>query len=359
MVTIVYAYRNRELSRIKSSLDSLENQSVKSFKVVFVDYGSELELAHEMRKLVESYSFAQYYYVHAQFLLWNKSKALNYGIKKVTTEYVFIADVDLIFSSNAIMFFNKIKQLNEVNLFKLAYLDKQNSLKLNESYHFEDLKPKHFGTINGMILVSKQALEKVQGYDAFFHFYSSEDVDLYNRLANADYKIINRDETLFYHNWHIIYASYNDKKMSVIPRLYNVKRINEQHYFSNIDNRLITPNRQSVFGSIVSKEDQIVLKNPTITVSLKNIQSHVSHFFNEQIKSYENAVVKVIVKEDLYYRSIKHYLKKILNKQTQPYVSMKIVNDIILNKILYEYREFNYSYLISEDLKTITFVIKL
>lgn len=359
MVTIVYAYRNRELSRIKASLDSLQIQSLQTFKVIFVDYGSEQELAVEIQKVVESYSFANYYYVHARFLLWNKSKALNYGIKKVTTQYVFIADVDLIFSPDTIIFFKNNAHPDKVNLFKLAYLDKQNSLQLTKSYQFEELKPKHFGTVNGMILVSKEALEKVQGYDAFFHFYGSEDVDLYNRLTNAGYEIINREETYFYHNWHIIYNSYNDEKMSITPCLYNIKRINQQHYFNNTNNQLVIPNRQSGFGNVVIKEDQHLLENPTLTVELKNIHAEVFHFFNEQIRTYKNKVVRVVVKEDIYYKSTKHFLKKILKKQTQPYISMKVVNDIILNKILYEYRDANYAYLIADDLRTITFTIRL
>ena len=58
MATIIYAYRNRDESRIKMSLDSLKNQTNQNFKVVFVDYGSESKLAANIQKLVESYSLA-------------------------------------------------------------------------------------------------------------------------------------------------------------------------------------------------------------------------------------------------------------------------------------------------------------
>lgn len=359
MVTILYAYRNRELSRIKASLDSLQNQSDPVFKVLFVDYGTYHELAQAMQKLVESYSFATYFYVHARSLLWNKSKALNYGIKQVHTEYVFVADVDLIFSPDTLAYFKKILHPDKVNLFKLGYLDQQNSLQLTKPYQFEALKPKHYGSINGMILVSKKALEKVQGYDTFFHFYGAEDVDLCSRLANAGLEISNNTATYFYHNWHIIYNTYNDQKMSVAPRLYNIKRINQQHYFNGSNNRLVVPNRQSDFGSVVSEEDQIFIEKPTVTIEFANIHALVYLFFNEQIKTFANEVVRVIVKEDVYYKSTKHFLKKILRKQSQPYISMKEVNDIILSKIVFEYRDANYAYHIADDLKTITFTIRL
>lgn len=359
MITIVYAYRNRELTRIKASLDSLQIQNVKNFKVVFVDYGSEKELALSIKNLVESYSFANYFYIHASTLLWNKSKALNYGINKVSTEYVFIADVDLIFSPDTITYFEKIIHPDKINLFKLGYLDKQNSLQLTKPYKFEELNPKHYGTINGMVLTSKKALEKVQGYDTFFHFYGAEDVDLYSRLANAGYEIIINKEIYFYHNWHIIYNTYNDKKMSVTPRLYNIKRINEQHYFFNQKNKVLVPYNQENFGNVVKKEDQEKLFQPTKFFKLSNIYSVVHHFIYVQLPTFENEIVKVSFQEDSNNDSLKYYLKKFLKKQTQPYISIKQINDLLLSEILYRYKHHNYAYEISKDLKRITFTVKL
>lgn len=358
-VTILYAYRNRELSRIKASLDSLKKQTVQNFKVEFVDYGSDLDLALEIKECVESYPFAHYHYIPAQFLLWNKSKALNYGIQKASTPYVFIADVDLLFHPNTTAFFEEIAQPNKVNLFKLAYLDKNNSSELKETIVFEDLKPKHFGQVNGMVLVSKAALEKVKGYDTFFHFYGSEDVDLYGRLENAGYEIHKRDVTYFYHIWHRIYNSYNDKKMDSVPRLFNIKRINEQHYLNNVKNKVVVPYRESGFGKVVTKEGQDALENPDITLELENIHSHIHHFFYESLQNHKDKVVWVIITEAVYSTSIKYRLKKMLNRESQPYISMKAINDIMLARILYDFRDHNYSYKIESSLKQITFKIKL
>jgi len=359
MVTIIYAYRNRDESRIKMSLDSLKNQTNQNFKVVFVDYGSVSKLAAMIQKLVESYSFASYYYVHASLLLWNKSKALNYGITKVTTPYVFIADVDLIFNPTTTELFQNIAQPDNAYLFKLGYLDKEASKKLQSPVVFDDLKPKHFGEVNGMILVSKEVLEKVKGYDTFFHFYGAEDVDLCHRIENTGCTITIREELFFYHNWHIIYNSYNDKKMSLVPRLFNIKRINEEHYFANKREQLTQPHKQGIFGEVVSKEDQDSLNNPDKTFTMSNIHSGVHHFFHEHLKIYKNQIVHVVIHEDDYFKSTKYLLKKILKKNSQPYISMKEVNDIILMKILYDFKDFNYAYHITNDLKKITFTIKM
>jgi hypothetical protein len=69
-------------------------------------------LATEIEKLISAYNFANYYYVPSTTLLWNKSKALNYGISKAITPFVFIADVDLIFHQDTqLLYFIKLLML--------------------------------------------------------------------------------------------------------------------------------------------------------------------------------------------------------------------------------------------------------
>ena len=130
------------------------------------------KLASNICQLVESYSFTSYYYVPASSLLWNKSKALNYGVTKAKTPYVFIADVDLIFHPNTTALFQNIAQPNSAYLFKLGYLDKKASEILQNPFSFDDLKPKHFGDVNGMILVAKKVLQEIKFKDLPLAWYS-------------------------------------------------------------------------------------------------------------------------------------------------------------------------------------------
>lgn len=61
-ISIVIGFRNRELARVKNALDSLANQSLKDFELIFIDYGSDESIAQETRTVVGSYNFAKYYY---------------------------------------------------------------------------------------------------------------------------------------------------------------------------------------------------------------------------------------------------------------------------------------------------------
>jgi GT2 family glycosyltransferase len=359
MITIIYAYRNRELARVKASLDSLALQTNTNFEVCLVDYGSEINLANEMKELVMSYSFAQYFYLDTAKLLWNKSKALNFGIKKASNEYIFIADVDIIFSPDTVDFLIKNSKPTIVYLFRLNYFSKKESQKLYQSYKFEDLVVSHSGNVNGLVLASKTAFYKVNGFDEFFHFYGSEDVDLYERLSNAGFEIAQHKESLFYHNWHPIYNSYDDSKMSLTPRIFNIKRINQQQYFFHQKNKSIIPDKQEQWGEEVNKKMISELEHTELEFHLNNVQAEIIHFFEIALTTFKSEVVKIEIIEVSSMVIWKNRLKKWMGKTYIPIMSIKECNDLILSKIVYQYRNHYYSYVIDPSFKKLTLIIKL
>jgi glycosyltransferase involved in cell wall biosynthesis len=358
-ITIIYAYRNRDVARVQASLFSLQAQAQQNFNVVFVDYGSEESYAVETQKVVSGFAFAAYFYVAHCGLLWNKSKALNYGISQAKGEFIFIADVDLIFHPGTIDLLTSIADKQTTYLFTLSYLTQKGMATLRIKQDFETIEIKNTGTVNGMVLVAKEALEKVHGLDTFFYFYGSEDVDLFQRLEHSGQKIEHRKELFFKHQWHVIYNSYNDANLCKTPRLFNIKRINQQHYFYHKNNKTIIPQGMDEWGEVIKKEEFTVLNKPTIEAHLPNIQAQIIHFLEVELVALSNVVIKLTVAEDSYYSSFKYLLKKFLKKQTQPYISIKQVNDLILSKIVFQYGDCNYLYAISEDLKSITFILQI
>ncbi len=358
-ISIIFAYRNREIPRIKASMDSLISQKNKVFEVIFVNYGSEYVISANLEKLLTTYSFIKYYYLDVRQQLWNKSRALNFGVKKASCPYIFIADVDIVFSPVAVEVLLKQTSPEVFSLFTMGYLDEKESARLSTEFKFEELKPERYGEVNGMILTTKESFFEVKGYDEFFHFYGSEDVDLYARLENAGYKSKLVSEPYFYHNWHKSYQKSDDEKLSLTPRLTNVLRINQQHYFYHQREKVTSSKRQESWGEIIDKSESKLLDKPTVKFQFSNILAQVEHFFNEELQGINNEIVEVRVIEDIYYNSRKHKAKKFLGKQSQTYCSLKEVNDIILKMIIFNYRNSNYSYEISNDLKSIIFKIQL
>lgn len=357
--SIIYAHRNRDIERIRLSFNSLSKQEFKNFEVIFVDYGSDDVIISALKDLAAEFDFVKFHSLKVSHLLWNKSKALNYGIKRANGEYIFIADVDLIFHPETTRLFQQINASDKFQLFKLGYLDRTESRKLLTKYNFENLKPERLGEVNGMVLTTKESLLKINGMDEFFHFYGAEDEDLFRRLENAGYQRMKRNELYFYHQWHQSFSGSENKLLTENPRMNNIMRINQRHYGRNRDKGVIKPLKQKKMGTFVREEVSARLKSPTSQYRIPNIQAYVEHFLREEISTLAGKVIQVNFFEDSYSTSLKYRLKKNFYKQTQPYISMKEVNDLILKEILYNYRDHNYSYKVEKGLKNIEFRLEL
>ncbi|SDL41057.1 Glycosyltransferase like family 2 [Salinimicrobium catena] len=359
MVSIIYANRDRDVKRIRNSLESLRRQSSTDFEVVFVDYGSGNILVDNYRELLAAYDFARFFPLEVSGLLWNKSRALNYGINKASRASVFIADVDLIFHPESIKLFGKLANPRKFFLFQLGYLGQKESKKLSHTYRFEELHPARHGKVNGMVLAPRKALLEVNGLDEFFHFYGAEDEDLFARLEIAGYQREESTAAFFYHNWHQSFSGSEDELLTGNPRVKNITRLNQRHFLRNRERKIIKPKRQTGMGEIIPKQERELLKKPTLCFRIPNILAQMEHFLREELPSCKGEVIKVDFVEDAYFGSLKHKVKKILGRQSQPYISMKEVNDMLLKQILFCYRDHNYSLQISEDLKSIQFRIQL
>lgn len=358
-IAIIYAHRNRDADRIRLSFESLQKQSSKNFEVIFVDYGSDAPLAGDLKNLMDEYEFVSSFFLLVPQLLWNKSKALNYGILQSEAAYIFIADVDLIFHPKAIEKLDQLKKPESLFLFKMGYLDQGTSSSLKKLQSFDDFKVSRVGEVNGMVLAPKEAFLKVNGFDEFFHFYGAEDVDLFSRLENAGYREEKTEGLYFFHNWHRSFQGSEDEIMIRNPRIKNIMRINQEHYFRNKDLGLIKPRRQEGMGEVIGVERSSRLKEPTCNYIIPNIAPKVEHFLEEELQTLKDEVVKAEFVIDPYYNSLKYKAKKRLGKQSQPYLSLKEVNDRILKKILFNYRDYNYSFSIGANLNHIEFRIQL
>lgn len=356
--TIVFAYRNRDSKRVRLSLLSLKKQIQINFEVVFIDYGSMPYYSEGIKQVVDTFEYATYHYIGHNGLLWNKSKALNYGITKAQTETIFIADVDVIFAQNFSGLVENLMNSNQFHLFKIGYLPQSVTTEFIESSDFERLKPKHYGDTFGIGLFPKSALIKVGGLDEFFHFYGSEDEDLNFRLISAGYKMCRCEENILLHQWHERYPRKTKENLTVTPRLSNIQRINQRHFLRHKENQKAVLN-ETRKRRYYNKSDYKILEKPTKIITIENIEAHVVHYLNFELPHRKNDIIKLIVKESTYYKSLKYNIKTVLKKQAQPYLSMKQVNDLVLQKIIFNYRDFNYAYEISEDLKTILFSIDL
>jgi len=201
-VTLIIPYRNREISRLQNSLNSLERQIRKDFEVIIVDYGSDNFFSEKINYLSKSYSFVSYYFFDTSILPWNRAHALNLGIAKCNTDFFFPSDVDLIYHSS---FINKVLntiELNTITTFKVSYLSKNNKELIDPSR----MKICAVSTSQalGMTLFNRSEFEDLGRYDEKYIYWGGEDNDIVNRYIENGY--VHRfypDENLVYHQWHL------------------------------------------------------------------------------------------------------------------------------------------------------------
>lgn len=253
-LTIVFGFRERELVRVKRCLDSLQKQSYKDFKVTFVDYGSQKNLGSNVQSLIRSYSFCRYISNETQGLPWNRSHALNTGIRLSESEFTMTSDIDLIFSENFIE--EVVKQLDgSVELHANAYaLPKgfKNWEKLGKNKKIKF--PKRNLSALGLVQVVKtNTLKEIRGFDEYYRIWGAEDEDLSNRLREKGLTIkwIDLERVPIYHQWH---PSSSLRTKERIPNGWQKNLV----FYLNKNKKEITRNLSHDWGKVFSSHSRKV-----------------------------------------------------------------------------------------------------
>jgi cellulose synthase/poly-beta-1,6-N-acetylglucosamine synthase-like glycosyltransferase len=145
-----------------------------------------------------------YIYNNTRGMLWNRSHALNTGIRIADTDFVITSDVDLIFPDN---FINKMLEHLEngtelhCNAYALPKNFRQYELLFKKQFRFKERDLTALGLVQG---VKRDVLEELHGFDEFYQIYGAEDTDLNLRLAltGLQTKWLPLKEVPIYHQWH-------------------------------------------------------------------------------------------------------------------------------------------------------------
>ena len=357
MITILYPYRDRELSRIKRSLDSLSEQSNKNFNVLFVDYGSEPELSKSVKELLSSYDFVKHIYSYHCNQPWSRAKAINIGLKQVETEYVFVSDIDMIFKRNFIEIVQQLKDPMVSVYFKVGFLSQLESKK-NQT--FEDYEISFFSkpSAQGLSLFPVEALKKVRGFDEFFHFWGAEDEDVHHRLAQAGYQIsFYEEEILMLHRWHRTFRSLERDTLTKELQIKAISKLNEQYFFKNRDKKLVVVNSE-IWGKSISKETYETLMNVRINSVILNNKEYIHHFLFIELPRLKDGIISVEFRASPNNNGLKYFLKKKMGKSVPSCYNLKEINDLLLLHLVSFYSNSIYSYTISDDLDSIQLRLK-
>jgi len=357
MLQIIYPYRQRELQRIKQSLDSLLSQTNTNFKVYFVDYGSEFSHSKEVKSLVDTYNFTIYTYHYTKHQPWNKSRALNNIIKTLDNGYCFVADVDMIFRNDFVALAIQLQQPETAVYFKVGFLDKAETQK-KENFSGYNISFESTAEATGLTMFPVKPLQQIRGFDEFYHFWGSEDTDVHVRLKNAGYKVqFYEDDILMLHQWHKTYRQKETKELSQELQLSHIVRLNFQHLQTAIKEKKTIVN-DIYWGQIITKQqEKQCLEALKHSRHIPNVKEAIDHFVFIELPHLKSGTHAFKFIEDQTNKTLKYKAKKVLKKRVDTYYSLKEVNDIVLLYIIGSYRNYPYIFKVSKDTSNIEFSI--
>ena len=359
MITYIYAYRDREIERVKRSLDSLMKQEDKDFKVIFIDYGSKFETAKQIKELLSKYCFVKYIYTYTQGKPWNKSIALNIGIKQTQTKYILSADVDMIFHPSFNRLLKNLADENKLTFFQVGYLDK------HQNYDKTELRPVSYSNhrATGICLFPKSDLLAINGYDEFFICWGAEDEDVIVRLTNYGLeKVFYTQNILVYHQYHKPFKELKHKLLSEALTYNQVRYHNDKKRRFNENETTIKVNENRNWGEIIKKEHLDNLQNTPISRTYTSFKSDVDFFLFFELKHLKKGYwgfkfVQFVPKKNITVKYILYRLWTIGNRdlKTKEEYSLKEVNDLLLKFLVYG----NYDFHLQIDIENASLELRI
>jgi glycosyltransferase involved in cell wall biosynthesis len=188
-ITTIFVIKNRPQDKTMNCIESLYRQNT---KIILVDYGSNEENIIWERILASRYNL-NLIEVKNDIEVFNKSRALNIGIKYSDTNYIMCGDIDNIYMPNFIEEIEKV--LSPKKLITCR--------RFNTSINGKKIKPS-IRAYGGCLVAHKDLLVKIRGFDEMFTMWGGEDDDLIDRInrSGIDTLEIQAKSTSCIHQWH-------------------------------------------------------------------------------------------------------------------------------------------------------------
>jgi glycosyltransferase involved in cell wall biosynthesis len=252
-ISIIVGFRDREFERVVQFVNSLAKQNQKNFELIFVDYGSEIELAAKIEQFVKNWEFCTYLYHDSRGKPWSRSHALNIGALVSSGEYLYFTDIDLLFHPDYLQHISNRITPNSQLYTRVYYLPKGFNAftSLHREPHYKNCKISHTSG-KGILFVSKKAFMEIRGYDEFYCDWGIEDNDIYIRLKNSGLSETWSDHEKYpvYHVWHPPVSSGIN---------FPDKWLDESSYYYNRNSNIVKRNPHT-FGRLTKKEDREITK---------------------------------------------------------------------------------------------------
>ena len=210
IISAIIPIRNRSSDRLENCLRALRWQDLSEdqYEVIISDFGSS---PHEAEKLVAMAERHGARIVRTDTEeIWNRSRALNYGIRAARGHFVFCTDADMIFEPNFLSTLLAVQDENGEGAFAVCHCRDLPESVPEQPWALEDypeLKSKapfreKLGT-GACQMALRSFFNDVRGYDEGFKFWGMEDNDMKFRAIRSGLKLTwIHERTSMLHQWH-------------------------------------------------------------------------------------------------------------------------------------------------------------
>jgi len=240
---------------VRLFLDSISGQSYNNFELIFVNQGSDNAVNEWLVPLISTFPFVKYLFSDTRGQFFNKSNALNIGIKSAVGEFIVIVDIDIVFP---VTYLENLRHKMAPGIFlthSAYYLPESfcpgavaDVFKLDQSIQV-------YERFIGLCVASRKAFQDIDGYDEHYLFWGGEDDDIIFRLEKSGNKRqhIAAKEANVYHQWHASHAPDHPTPWYLETINYLYLENKKAASANNIPGRLITTKERILLQKINKK----------------------------------------------------------------------------------------------------------
>ncbi|HUX38446.1 MAG TPA: glycosyltransferase [Rectinemataceae bacterium] len=194
IVSVVVPYRDRDLSRVEALLSSLRLHTKTPFEFIVSDYGSRDDYRSKLDALRGRMEF-RVARSEARGLPWNRSHAINNGVRVAQGRLVVISDVDMVFHDPVVDHLAGTIKEDEAWFLESIWPQRPNANPL------KGVRNRSAGVFQ---MLHRAWFERLDGFCEDFEFWGAEDIDWLGRLERAGCRInwLTADQFRLTHSWH-------------------------------------------------------------------------------------------------------------------------------------------------------------
>jgi glycosyltransferase involved in cell wall biosynthesis len=209
-LSVIIALRDRAGVRLDNCLRALRWQELdpSAFEILLSDFGSAPPHRAEVVRLAQQHDARVIHTATRE--LWNKSRALNVGIRAARGHYVLCTDADMLFAPNFLDTLLATQEVEEDHAFALCQSRDLPEALAETPWALQDMPTliarSHYRERQGTgacQMATRAFFERVRGYDEGYKGWGQEDTDMTFRAARAG--LTHRwveDTTAMMHQWH-------------------------------------------------------------------------------------------------------------------------------------------------------------